>query len=122
MHTPALPWIRRGLWAILALFFVASGAAAYTIHAELQPSTGVTCGNCLTDPVRMILNLGAPLVAVTVSGLAYLTHRAGGRLWPVVSVGTLSAAIIAGFVVFGMWLFRDLLPGYHLSEIVWWMF
>jgi len=122
MNMPSIQWIRLGLWAVIGLFLVASGAAGYAIHAEMQPSADVTCGNGITDLLRLILNFGAPLAIITISSLACLTYHSGGRVLPVASAGILCMAVIAGFAAFGIRFFHDYLPGHHLSRIVWWMF
>ena len=122
MNLPWIQWIRPGLWAVIALFLVASGMTACAIYAEMQPSEGVTCANGITDPLRLILNFGAPVAAISVGGLAYFTYRAGGRVAPVSSAGSLCMAVLAGFAAFGIRFFHDSLPGHPLSSIVWWMF
>ena len=113
-------WIRRGLWVLVALFFAASGGAIYVTWIQIQPSASSLCGNCVIEPLRIILNFGAPLAAGTISGLACITHRMAGRLWPVAVAGVLSAATIAGLVIFSMRVFRNFLPGHDLARIIWW--
>ena len=113
-------WIRRGLWALVALFFAASGGAVYVTWIQLRPSTSSPCDPCLIDPLQIILNFGAPLAAGTISGLACVTYRMAGRLWPVAIAGVLSAATIVGLVIFSTRVFRNFLPAYDLARLIWW--
>ena len=120
MRENLFQWIRRGLWVLIALFFAASGGAIYVTWIQLRPSAGSPCDDCLIEPLRIILNFGAPLATGTISGLACLTYRVAGRLWPVAFVGVLSAATIAGLVTFSVQVFRNFLPGHDLARIIWW--
>ena len=119
--SPAMKWFRRTLWAGVWFFFPVSGAGALLIHAQLRPSSGTPCGDCITEELRIILNFGAPFAAVAIGGLGWLVKKAGGRVWPVAMAGIVSVAAIAGFVMFGAWLFREVLPGDTLSSLLWWM-
>lgn len=120
-HGPASRCICIVLWVAIALFFVLSGAAAVLFHAQAR-SPSDACGACLTQELRIMLNILAPGCAVALSGLGYFVSQGRARMWPVATAGILSAATITGFAIFGTWVFRELLPGKQLSQVVWWMF
>jgi hypothetical protein len=118
----SIRWVLRGLWTIVVLFFLLSGAAAYEIHRQLVSPSGLYCANCVTDIFGIILNFAGPIVMATNTGLAYLMGRTGGRVWTVAIAGLLSIASIAAFVSAGTSFFYHSLPSHKLSNIIWWMF
>src|SRR5262245_11118251 len=123
MQTHALVsrWVRVALWVVMALFFALSAAAAVLLHWQTRSASDV-CDECITQELRVMLNILAPLCVGVLGGLAYFVSRGHNRLWPVATAGILSAATISGFAVFAGWVFRELLPGQQLSKVVWWMF
>jgi len=84
-------------------------------------SMGLMCGNSVTDPLGAILSFGTPFSIAGVVGFTGLAYRGLASRWSVVSAAVLALGCTAGLLVFGMCFFRDSLPGFHLSEIVWWL-
>jgi hypothetical protein len=79
------------------------------------------CGNSVTDPLEVILSFGTPLGLVAVSWLAILCWHGFTSRWSLTSAAVLVAGCTAGLVTFGLSFFRDALPGFHLSDFVWWL-
>ena len=91
------------------------------VEAARPGSVGLMCGNSVTDPLGAILSFGTPVSVAGVAGLAGLAHRGLAGRRSVVSAAVLALGCTAGLMVFGIRFFRDSLPGFHLSEIVWWL-
>lgn len=105
-------------WITVAGFVAAS--AAYGLYVP-RVSRDLWCGNVLTGPLSLLLSYFAPAAGCAVIALGVLWYRGALRVWSPVSASAVSALTVAALLAYGVWLFRTMLPGHSLSEIVWWM-
>src|SRR5262245_32044536 len=121
MNSSVTRWIHAVLWVVMALFFILSGAAALLLYGQVR-SPSNACEKCVTEELRIMLNFVAPVSVAAGAGLAYFASQGRGRMWLVSAAGVLSAVTITCFVIFGIWFFREVLPGQQISKLIWWMF
>ena len=105
-------------WMVVAGFVVAS--AAYGVYVP-RVSRDLWCGNVLTDPLSFLLSYVAPAAGCAVAALGVLWYRGALRAWSPASAGAAFAVTLASLLAYGVWLFSTMLPGFSLSDIVWWM-
>jgi hypothetical protein len=105
-------------WMVVASFVVAS--AAYGLYVP-RVSRDLWCGNTLTDPLSFLLSYFAPAAGCAVAALGALWSRGALRIWSPASAATFFGVTLAALVAYGVWLFNTMLPGFSLSDIVWWM-
>jgi hypothetical protein len=105
-------------WMVVASFVVAS--AAYGLYVP-RVSRDLWCANTLTDPLSLLLSYVAPAAGCAVVTLGVLWFRGLLRVWSPAFAGALSVFTLAGLLAYGLWLFKSMLPGHPLSEIVWWL-
>ncbi len=113
-------------WLVVISFVVASGVFGvwtYQLFTEPVPpgSLGLWCGNTVTEPLGDILSFGSPIGFTGVVPLAILWRRGLATGWSFTSASLLIFVCTIALLVFGIWLFRDVLPGLYLSDIVWWL-
>ena len=103
-------------WESCCHEFKAGGGPAEPLSRKVA-----MCGNSVTDPLGAILSLGTPVSLVAVSGLVVLSWHGFASRWSVVSAAVLAVGCTAGLVAFGRSFFQNALPGFHLSDTVWWL-
>ena len=111
-------WLAVGGFAATSAFF------AWSMHlffAEAARPGSLMCGNSVTDPLEAILSIGTPISVGGVWGFACLARERVVSWKSVFVAGLLTFCCTAGLLVFGFRFYRDALPGFHLSEIVWWL-
>ena len=121
----AIQW-KTACWIAVGGFTAASAWFGWGMHQMIAESTrpgsmGLMCGNSVTDPLGIILSFGTPVSVAGVVGFAGLAHRGLASRWSVASTGLLALGCTASLLMFGLRFFRESLPGFHLSEIVWWL-
>jgi len=117
---------KTACWIAVGGFTAASTWFGWNVHQLFSPSAppgsiGLICGNTVTDPLGAILSSGTPISLAGVAGFVFLSHRGVGSRWSVASAAVLTVACTAALLVFGIRFFRDALPGFELSQIVWWL-
>jgi len=116
---------KTACWIAVGGFTAASAWYGWGMHqffAEAaRPGSGLMCGNSVTDPLGAILSFGTPVGLAGLAGFAGLAHRGLAGRWSVVGAAVLALGCTAGLLTFGFRFFRDSLPGFHLSESVWWL-
>jgi hypothetical protein len=118
--------LRTICWITVTGFTALSAWFAWGTHQMFAQSAqsrelSLICGNSVTDPLGAILSFGTPVVFSAVAGLAVLSRRGFASRWSVACAALLPLGCAAALVVFGIRLFREALPGFHLSDIVWWL-
>jgi hypothetical protein len=135
MNTASFNYVsfRRLLWLALFSFLVLTclfeawmGRLCYLqAHRELWPPDSLGgplwCGNSLTDPLGIMLNLVAPCGVAASIALLVMAWRGKCNWAPALTAGTLTTFGVVSLVAFGMWAFRTYLGDSHLSDQVWWM-
>jgi hypothetical protein len=105
-------------------FTVASarfGWGMQEIFAQAAKPGLLMCANSVTDPLSAILGLGTPIAVSGVVCLACLAHPSFASRASVASAAVLALGCTAALLHFGFRFFREALPGFHLSQIVWWL-
>lgn len=123
-------WAEIGMqvmcWGVI-LFCVADAtrSALTTRQFLADVATGKVfgyCGNSVTEPLCLVLNIQAPLVIAAFYGLFHLGQQTRSRTILLVFVGTVCAAGLLGFIVFGHDFFTNELADRRLFyEVVWWL-
>src|SRR5260370_31652973 len=121
----AFQW-RAACWVAVTGFVALAAWFGWGMHqlfaAAARPgSMGLMCGNSVTDPLAAILSLGTPVSLVAASGLLVLSWRGSAGRWSAASAAVLAVVCTSWLVAFGINFFRDALPGFHLSDVVWWL-
>jgi hypothetical protein len=117
---------KAACWIAVGGFTASSAWFGWGIHqmfteSARHDSMGLMCGNSVTDPLGAILGIGTPAGLVAVVAFAVLSHRGFASRWSVASAALLAFGSAAALLVFGIRFFRDALPGFYLSDIVWWL-
>ena len=101
------------------LFGALMGRIFYVVHNP-PPGQFGWCGNSITDPTSLIMNIGVPTAVFSISGLSLLARRrvVGSRSLTVAIA--LAAICTAGLIGFRIWLLRTVLEGAAIP--VWWIF
>lgn len=120
----AIQW-KTGCWILVGSFTAASAWFSWSMHQLFthlaQPgSSGLMCGNSVTDPLGLILSL-APFSFAGVAGFVFLRSRRAAGWLPVLASAGLTLICTVALLIFGFRFFRDSLPGLYLYEIVWWL-
>jgi hypothetical protein len=113
-------------WIAVTGFTASSAWFGWGMHQmsgeSAQPdSLGLMCGSSVTNLLGVILSIGAPAGLAALVGFAVLWHRGFANQWSVASAALLAVGCTATLLVFGIRFFRDALPGFYLSDIVWWL-
>jgi hypothetical protein len=113
--------LKTACWVVVGGFVLGSVAMHRLFVEAARPDSGIWCGNSVTDPLGALLSFGTPLSVVAVVPLGVLWRRGLAAAWSVVPASLLVLVCTASLLVVGIRFFRDFLPGFHLSDIVWWM-
>jgi hypothetical protein len=111
-------------WLAVGGFTGASTLTGWNLcqfFAEASRPGVFMCGNSVIDPLGAILGFGTPVGLAGAIGLAVLARRGLASWWSAVGAALLALGCTVGFLVFGFQFCRDSLPGFHLSNIVWWL-
>ncbi|RYD75037.1 MAG: hypothetical protein EOP84_18935, partial [Verrucomicrobiaceae bacterium] len=122
MSESATLWIRVVCWTVAAGYTALTAAYLWFVTRIYQrPSVqfrGLFDANEITDPLGMILGIGAPLAFIAVGTLAVICRRKDKRKWSVTTGAVLCASCTAILVSFGWAFFQRCLPGHRFSDIV----
>jgi hypothetical protein len=121
MKTASIIPIKIGCWISIGCFVLAC-VRMHQIFEELaRPGSGLWCGNGVAAPLGLMLNVGVPLATVAVVGLFALWRNGRAAIWSVLPTALI--VLICSMMVLnaGIRFFREALPGFHLSDTVWWM-
>ena len=78
-------------------------------------------GNWYIDPVVFILRYLSPVASLGVASLFVLRrHRKAGTR-SVACASTVFFSFTIALVIYGIWFFHKVVPGYFLSSQVWWL-
>lgn len=113
--------LKAACWLVVIGFALASVEMHLFFAEAARPNSGIWCGNSITEPLSAILSFGTPLGAAAVISLAVLWRRGLAGGWSVVPASLLVLACTTSLIVTGIQFFHDSLPGFYLSDIVWWM-
>ena len=108
-------------WLVVGGFALASVGMHQLFAEAAQPHSGIWCGNNVTDPLAAVLSFGTPLGVAAVIPLGVLWRRGLAAGWSVLPASLVVLACTTSLLVCGIRFFRTALPGFHLSDIVWWM-
>ena len=121
MSKSSLILLKTVSWLVVVGFAFAC-VAMHRLFAEAARTDSVIwCGNSVTDPLSALLSLGTPFGIAAVIPLSVFWRRGLAAGWSVVPAWLLVLASTASLLIGGIRFFRDALPGFHLSDIVWWM-
>jgi len=108
-------------WLVVGGFALAT-AQMHRLFAEAaRPDSGIWCGNSVTDPFSCLLSFGTPVGVAAVVALGILWRRRLAAGWSFEPASLIVLVCTTSLLVAGIRFFRDSLPGFHLSDIVWWM-
>jgi len=113
--------LKAACWLVIGGFAVATFGMRRDFSQMSQPDSGLWCGNSVTEPLKPILSYGAPLAASAVALLAILWWRGLASLWSVVPEALLVIGCTASLLFLGIGFFQAALPGYHFSNLIWWV-
>jgi hypothetical protein len=113
--------LKTACWLIIGSFTLGSLAMHRLLLEAAKPNSGIDCGNTVTDPLGAMLSFGAPLGAAAVVPLGILWRRGSAKGLSVVPAFVLVGICTTSLLLGGIQFFRGSLPGFHLSDIVWWL-
>ena len=108
-------------WLAVSGFALASVGMHRLFAEAARPDSGIWCGNSVTDPLAALLSFGTPLSVAAIVPLGVLWRRGLAAGWSVIPGSLLVIGCTTSLLVTGIRFFRDALPNFHLSDIVWWM-
>ena len=114
-------FLKTVCWLVVGGFTLASVGMQRLFAEAARPDSGIWCGNSVTDPLGALLSFGTPLGVAAVVPLGILWRRGLAAAWSALPALLLVLACTALLLVGGIRFFRDSLPGFHLSDTVWWM-
>ena len=114
-------FLKLACWLIVSGFALASVGMHRLFAEAARPESGIWCGNSITDPLSALLSFGTPLAIAAIVPLGVLWRRGFAAAWSVVPPLSVVIGCTTLLLVGGIRFFRDSLPGFHLSDIVWWM-
>ncbi len=121
MRKPSLILLKTACWLAIGIFASASVAMHLVLARAIRSDAVIWCGNTVTDPLSSLLSAGTPMGVAAVVPLGVLWKRGLAAGWPVVPASLVVVGFTASLLVGGIRFFQAALPGYHLSEVVWWM-
>ena len=108
-------------WSVISGLVVFT-VVMYRLMAEaVGPNSGFGCANGVTGPLSGILNFGVPAGYAAVGMLGIFWCYRLATAWAVFKASLLVLACTFSLLVLGIWFFRYALPGFYLSDTVWWM-
>jgi hypothetical protein len=113
--------LKTACWFVVSGFTLTSIKMHRLFAEAARPDSGIWCGNNVTNPLAALLNFGTPLSVVAIVPLGILWRRELAAGWSVIPGSLLVIGCTTSLLVAGIRFFRDALPGFHLSDIVWWM-
>ncbi len=108
-------------WLVVSGFALASAGMHRLFMEAARPDSGIWCGNSVTDPLAVLLSFGTPFSVAAIVPLGILWRRGLAAGWSVIPGALLVIGCTTSLLVAGIRFFRDALPGFYLSDIVWWM-
>ena len=106
-------------WPIFGFIALAESQWGYVVRFLAAHEDGFWCGNALSDPFLLLVNVGGPYIAAYSALLAWGCFR--HRRWPILVVVAflLFLATTAGLAWEGLLLQRDY--GIIILDRVWWL-
>lgn len=77
-------------------------------------------GNSYIDPVGFILSYLTPAASLGIAGMVFLYQIGEVKIRSLLLAASLFMSSTYALLLFGIWFFHYL-PGFYLSDLVWWL-
>src|SRR2546426_6625990 len=108
-------------WAAVAAFTGAVACYGYGLSKILNPPMPSLCGDPISDLLGILLSIGSPAAMIGTTILAMLWIRGFASVYSASIAALLSTSCTGGLVIFALTYCQSSLPGFRISQVVWWM-